>query len=195
MQIYIWNICSAINCCNSSDNQVLRELYIQAILMSGRWHKRLNRLIEFWNSVFLNFCFNSYWYLRLLLFRINPQSVVAYNNVRFFQSTFQQPVNASKNSTLNWVIKYSFFMIFVLGKLLRDFSFYSPIFVSLWFRYLQTCMDNSCIYLSSQLFFQSTHKTLKIPRKIAATVDKNVNKHGRVEVSFFGFQCVKHSKV
>ena len=34
--------------------------YIQAILMSGRWHKKLNLLLEFWNSVFIKCYFEAY---------------------------------------------------------------------------------------------------------------------------------------
>ena len=33
---------------------------IQAILMSGRWHKKLNLLIVFSNSIFMNFFLNSF---------------------------------------------------------------------------------------------------------------------------------------
>ena len=43
---------------------------------------------------------------------------------------------------------------------------YSPI-LTLWFRYLQTCIKESCMYLSSQLFFKTPHKALKIPTKKA----------------------------
>ena len=31
------------------------QRFIQAILMSSRWHKKLNLLIEFSNSIFINF--------------------------------------------------------------------------------------------------------------------------------------------
>ena len=35
--------------------------FIQAILMSSRWHKKLNLLIEFSNSTFKKFHFKAYW--------------------------------------------------------------------------------------------------------------------------------------
>ena len=35
--------------------------FIQAILMSSRWHKKLNFLIEFSNSIFIKFYFEAYW--------------------------------------------------------------------------------------------------------------------------------------
>ena len=34
--------------------------FIQAILMSGWWHIKLNLLIEFWNSIFMKFYFEAY---------------------------------------------------------------------------------------------------------------------------------------
>ena len=34
--------------------------FIQAILISGRWHKKLNILIEFSISIFIKFCFKAY---------------------------------------------------------------------------------------------------------------------------------------
>ena len=44
------------------------------------------------------------------------------------------------------------------------------------------------MYLSSQLFFETPHKTLKFqePRKVSAATDKKY-KHGRVEVSLLYF--------
>ena len=33
---------------------------ILAVLMSGRWHKKLNIIIEFSNSIFIKFYFNAY---------------------------------------------------------------------------------------------------------------------------------------
>ena len=42
----------------------------------------------------------------------------------------------------------------------KDFSFHSPIAVTLWFRYFQTLIKESCMYLSTQLFFKTSHETL-----------------------------------
>ena len=36
--------------------------FIQAILMSIRWHKKLNLLIEFSNSIFIKFYFKAFWH-------------------------------------------------------------------------------------------------------------------------------------
>ena len=33
-----------------------------AILVSGRWHKKLNLPTEFSDSIFIKFCFKIYWY-------------------------------------------------------------------------------------------------------------------------------------
>ena len=62
-----------------------------------------------------------------------------------------------------------FFFFFGFETPFKDFLFYSLILLTLWFRYLQTRIMESCIYLSSQLFFETTLKTLKFqekPRKI-----------------------------
>ena len=58
-----------------------------------------------------------------------------------------------------------FIIIFVFEMPLKDFPFYSPILLTLWFRYLQTCIKEKCMYLSSQLFFKTSHKTLKFQEK------------------------------
>ena len=70
--------------------------------------------------------------------------------------------NGSKNSILNWVMKLSLFMFFVFffgfETPLKDFQFYSYILLTLRFRYLQTRIKESCIYLSGQIFFKSLRK-------------------------------------
>ena len=38
------------------------QAFIQAVLMSGRRHKKLNLLIDFWNSIFMKFYFIAYWH-------------------------------------------------------------------------------------------------------------------------------------
>ena len=60
-----------------------------------------------------------------------------------FPSTFLQPVNGNENSILNWAMHFNFFMCFYLFETLsKDFPLYaySPILLTLWFRYLQTCI-------------------------------------------------------
>ena len=57
-----------------------------------------------------------------------------------------------------------FFPFFVFETPLKDFPFYSP-FLTHWFRYLQTCITESCIYLSNQLYFKTPHETLKFQEK------------------------------
>ena len=61
-----------------------------------------------------------------------PFLVVSYRNAisGIFPNTFLQPINGSKNSM------YFFFLVF--ETLLKDVPFYSPILLTLWFRYLQT---------------------------------------------------------
>ena len=58
-------------------------------------------------------------------------------------------------------MKLNLFMFFfkIFEKPLKDFLFYSPIILTLWFRYLQTRIKESCMYLSSQLFFKTPHET------------------------------------
>ena len=40
---------------------VSKQGFIQAILMYGRRVKNLNLVIEFSNTIFIKFCFNTYW--------------------------------------------------------------------------------------------------------------------------------------
>ena len=54
-----------------------------------------------------------------------------------FSSTFLQPVNGSKNSILNWVLKLN---LFISSKALKDFLFYSPIHLS------DSCSSRKCIF-------------------------------------------------
>ena len=63
---------------------------------------------------------------------------------------------------------FSFFC-FVFETPLKDFPFYSPILLTLWFRYLQTHIKENCTHLPSQLFFRTLPETLnfqKNPRKM-----------------------------
>ena len=48
---------------------------------------------------------------------------------------------------------------------LKGFAFYSPIILTLWFRYLETHIKEVCMYLSSQLYLKTPHETLKIQGK------------------------------
>ena len=50
--------------------------------------------------------------------------------------------------------------VFLLFLKHKDFPFYSLILITVWFRYLQTHMNESCMYLSCQLFFKTPHETL-----------------------------------
>ena len=80
-----------------------------------------------------------------------------------FPSIFLQQ-NGSKNSVLNCIMTLSpfmFFFFFLFETLLKDFPVYSPILLTLWFRYLQKSVKESFMYFSSQLFFKTPHKTLK----------------------------------
>ena len=83
-----------------------------------------------------------------------------------FPNTFLQPVNGGKSSILNCVMKlFMFFFFFIFKKPLKDCPFYSPILLTFWFRYLQTLIKESCIYLSIQLFFKTANKTLEFQEK------------------------------
>ena len=86
-----------------------------------------------------------------------------------FPSTFLQPVNSSRNSNLELSCEIQFlhvlFSFFVFETPLKDFSFYSSILLTLWFRYLQTHIEESCMYLSTQLLCKAFHETLKFQEK------------------------------
>ena len=58
-----------------------------------------------------------------------------------------------------------FFLCLVSETTLKDFPFYSAILLTLWFRYLETCIKEICMYLSSQLFLKTPQKTLKFQEK------------------------------
>ena len=64
---------------------------------------------------------------------------------------------------LNFFVTFFFFFVFETP--LKDFLFYSPIVLTLWFRYLKTLTWESCMYLSSQLFFKTPHETPKLKKK------------------------------
>ena len=62
-----------------------------------------------------------------------------------------------------------FFFFFVFETPLNGFPFYSPVIPILWFRCLQACFKESCMYVSIQLFSKTPHETLKFqenPRKM-----------------------------
>ena len=107
-----------------------------------------------------------YWLFTLFLkFKTKPLQA----NIGIFPSTFLRPVNGSKNSILNWIMKLShvFFLFLVVEISLRDFPLYLPIILTLWFRYLQTCINKNCMFLvnfSSKLSLKPWN--YKIPRKI-----------------------------
>ena len=60
---------------------------------------------------------------------------------------------------------HGFLCLFVFEIPLKDFPFYSSITLTFWFGYLQTCIEESSMYLSSQLFFKTPHETLKFQEK------------------------------
>ena len=86
--------------------------------------------------------------------------------VRHFFKHFLQLVNGSENSILNWVtMKLNLFVVvfffFCFETPLKYFPFYFHILLTLCFRYLETHIKESFMYLSSQLFFNTPHKTLR----------------------------------
>ena len=84
-----------------------------------------------------------------------------------FPSTFLQPVNGSKNSILNWVMKLSPFMCFYFYFLfLKHLERFSILFTYSSYPLvliLTNHIKESCMYLSSQLFFKTPRK---VPQKI-----------------------------
>ena len=59
-----------------------------------------------------------------------------------------------------------FFFFYVFETPLKDFPFYSPILLTLLFRYLQTHVRESCIYRFSQLFSKTPHMKNVFPIKL-----------------------------
>ena len=60
------------------------------------------------------------------------------------------------------------FFFFVFETSWKDLLFHSPILVSLWFRYLQRCIQESRmlkVESFSQLFLKTPHKTLEFQEK------------------------------
>ena len=41
-------------------NTITKQEFIQGILMSGKWHQKINLLIQFWNWIFMKFYFEAY---------------------------------------------------------------------------------------------------------------------------------------
>ena len=120
------------------------------------------------------FSFNFTWYS-------NQLDIVHYENsgLGAWQKLFvSDPLNCSKNSILNLVMKlnlftfflslslFFFFFFFFFEKPLKYFcSIHLFFLLFLCFRYLQKCIKESCVYLSSQLLFKTPHKTLKFKEK------------------------------
>ena len=82
-----------------------------------------------------------------------------------FPSTFMQLVNGSKNSILNWDMKLDLFMLFLKKPSRIYYSIHLFFLLFLWFRWLQKRKKESCMYLSSQLFLETSCKTLKLQEK------------------------------
>ena len=108
----------------------------------------------------------------------------------FYPTTFLQPVDGSKNSILNWVLKLNFFkslqvfFVCLSGKTLDRF------FIIL----------HHCFYFCKpQIRTKQTGLTIKfaIPQKnLCSCVQKIKNKHdGGADVAFFVSVCITHSLV
>ena len=83
-----------------------------------------------------------------------------------FSSTFMQLVNGSKNSILNWDMKLDLFMFLFFFKPSNIcYSIHLLFLLYLWFRCLQKREKESCMYLSSQFFLETSCKTLKLQEK------------------------------
>ena len=91
-----------------------------------------------------------------------------------FPNTFVQPVNGSKNSVLNLVMKHNLFMCFCLFTCLFSKNSWKIFhFIHLFFLPfglykstfgLEKCIKENCMYLSSQLFFKIPNKALKFQK-------------------------------
>ena len=90
-----------------------------------------------------------------------------------FPNTFLQPVNSSKSSILNWVMKLNLLMCFCFFLFLKHpwKIFHSILLFFLFFglNTIERHIKESYINLSSQLFFKTPHRTLKFqenPKKM-----------------------------
>ena len=81
----------------------------------------------------------------------------------------------------------------------HPFPFYSPIILIFWFIYLQTCIKESCLYLSSELFLKTSHETLEFQEKYFLQRPPGLNfknfsfgvYHGAIPRSHWTMQSVK----
>ena len=90
--------------------------------------------------------------------------------VWYFNGYYSAEGYGSEISILNWDMKLNFFGVFLFvfetpSKLFSILFTFLTI-LTLWFRYLQTYLQESCLYISSQLFFKTPHKTQKFPEKL-----------------------------
>ena len=105
---------------------------------------------------FFNFICSSLVHNTKVLVNCEHFSLIFINTYKpgIFPTTSLKPVNISKNSSLNWAMKLNLSTCFFFL-----FPFYSLIILTLWFRYLQTQIKESCMYFCGQPFF-------KLPTKL-----------------------------
>ena len=101
----------------------------------------------------------SYFWINILLCSVIEHS--HYMTYIYIYKAFFWLVNISKNSILNQVAKFNLFMsiyfsFYVFELTLKDFPFYSPIFLTLWLHGI----NEGCKCLSSKLFFTTLNKSL-----------------------------------
>ena len=126
---------------------------------------------------YIVFIYSYFWINTLLCLIIehSPNMTYIYIYIYIYKAFFWL-VNISKNSILNQVARFNLFMsiyffFFVSEQPLKDFPFYSPIFLILWLHVIKD--GRKC--LSSKLFFKTLNKSLKFkkkknPRKMHFTV-------------------------
>ena len=119
-----------------------------------------------------------HWVYMISKYKIN---FFLYIVAGIFSSAFLQEVKSSYNSILNWVMKLHLFIcmcMYIFSETpLKDFPFYLLILHTLRLRYLQAHINESYMYLSSQLFFETPHKTLKFQEKLLPLQTKIIGKH------------------
>ena len=108
-----------------------------------------------------------------------------------FPNTFLQPVNGSKNSILNWVIKLNLFMSFFSFLFLKHpwKIFHSILLFTLLFglNTIERPIKESYMYLSSQLFFKTPHRTLKFQEE---SKKMHFPRIWRPKLKKFSLQCL-----
>ena len=128
------------------------------------------------------------WFLSLISMSLMGLiSISAMPIQAFFKALFYNQYRVVK--TQSWIELWCLQVLILLLFFFKPWKIFHSIhlffLLFLWFRYLQIHIKESCMYLSSQLFCKTRHKTLKIPRKIRNCQRRSEEKSERVSEMHF----------